>query len=74
LVLNFVYVEVELCLFLIKHSNMKIYGRAVEVYFHNSTPRRWEKQTPMLLYFHPSINPDLVQKRKISTFYKVANS
>jgi hypothetical protein len=52
-VLNFVYVKVKLCLFLIKHNNMKIYGRAVEVHFHTSTPRRWEKQTPMLIISTP---------------------
>jgi len=52
LVLNFVYVKVKFSLFLIKH-NMKIYGTEVEVYFHTSMTRRWEKQPSMLLVFTP---------------------
>jgi hypothetical protein len=47
LVLNFGYVKVKLSLILIK--NNVIYGTVVEVHFHTSTPRRWEKQPPILL-------------------------
>jgi hypothetical protein len=73
LVLNFVYVKVKLSSFLIKH-NMKIYGTVMEVHFHTSTLRRWEKQPPNAPCFHPRISLDSVQKRKISAISGAANS
>ena len=52
LVLNFVYVKVKLSLFVIKH-NMKIYGRAVELHFHTSTPPARRNNPPMLIVSTP---------------------
>ena len=51
--LNFVYVKVKLSSFLNKRNNMHTYGRVVGVYFYTSTPRRWEKQTPILIISTP---------------------